>query len=253
MNLKTKTFQLVLLSVALLAVSVVAHAQDKLSTSNGDVMIYPVLHGSLVLQWQDMNIFVDPYGGAALFEGYGDPDVILITDIHGDHLHENTLSGLSYEDTKFIVPQAVYDRMKDDMKERATIIANGESTELLSMKVEAVPMYNLPETADSRHPKGRGNGYLLKIADKTIYISGDTEDIREMRELSNIDVAFVCMNLPYTMTVEQAASAVNQFRPAVVYPFHYRGKDGLADLDKFAELVSDGIEVLIRDWYANAN
>ena len=113
-------------------------------------------------------------------------------------------------------------------------------------------MYNLPETEDSRHPKSRGNGYVLNLGGKRLYISGDTEDIPEMRTLQDIDIAFVCMNLPYTMTVEQAASAVLEFKPNIVYPFHYRGKGGLADVEKFQQLVSEDqeIEVRLRDWYS---
>lgn len=113
-------------------------------------------------------------------------------------------------------------------------------------------MNNLPETDDSRHPKGRGNGYVLNMGGQRLYISGDTEDIPEMRALQNIDVAFVCMNMPYTMTVEQAADAVLAFKPKVVYPFHYRGQGGLSDVDHFKELVNkgnEGIDVRLRNWY----
>ena len=114
-------------------------------------------------------------------------------------------------------------------------------------------MYNLPESEDSRHTKGRGNGYVLTFGDKRIYISGDTEDIAEMRALKDIDYAFVCMNLPYTMNIEQAADAVLEFKPGVVYPFHYRGGGGkFSDVDAFKTLVNNSdssIEVRVRDWY----
>ena len=113
-------------------------------------------------------------------------------------------------------------------------------------------MYNLPEVVDSKHPKGRGNGYILTIENKRIYISGDTEDIEEMRRLQNIDVAFVCMNLPYTMDINQAASAVLEFKPTVVYPYHYRGKNGCSDLEKFKSMLAEkdaNIEVKVLKWY----
>lgn len=249
MNSNPKTFRIAINVAFGIAFNFSLMAQDILSTTDGDVTINPVLHGSLVLQWDDYTIFVDPYGGAELYEKFDDPHLILITDIHGDHWHESTIAGLTYQKATFIVPKAVYDLMKEDMKTQSIVVANGEKTDFHSLEVEALPMYNLPETADSRHPKGRGNGYTLSVGGKKIYISGDTEDIEEMRALDAIDVAFVCMNLPYTMSVEQAASAVNQFKPAVVYPFHYRGKDGLADLDRFQMLVQEGIEVRIRDWY----
>ena len=107
-------------------------------------------------------------------------------------------------------------------------------------------MYNLPENPPSKkHPKGRGNGYILTIDDAQIYISGDTEDIPEMRMLQNIDVAFICMNLPYTMTIEQAASAVLEFKPKIVYPYHYRGSNGFSDVNEFKNLVnSKNIQIL---------
>ena len=113
-------------------------------------------------------------------------------------------------------------------------------------------MYNLPESDDSRHPKGRGNGYVLTIGGNRIYVSGDTEDIQEMRALEGIDVAFVCMNLPYTMDVDAAASAVVEFEPQIVYPYHFRGKGGYSDVDKFKELVisqNNSIDVRLRKWY----
>jgi L-ascorbate metabolism protein UlaG (beta-lactamase superfamily) len=113
-------------------------------------------------------------------------------------------------------------------------------------------MYNLPNDSTARHPKGRGNGYILTLGDKKFYISGDTEDIPEMRSLKNIDVAFVCMNLPYTMSIEQAANAVLAFKPKIVYPYHYRGQDGFSDIQKFKTLVNNGdasIDVRLKDWY----
>jgi L-ascorbate metabolism protein UlaG (beta-lactamase superfamily) len=122
----------------------------------------------------------------------------------------------------------------------------------MNIRVEAIPMYNLPESPDNRHTKGRGNGYVLTIGGKRIYISGDTEAIPEMRTLKNIDVAFVCMNLPYTMDVDQAADGVLDFVPKVVYPYHYRGKGGLSDIDKFKALVNKkntNIDVRLRNWY----
>ena len=107
-------------------------------------------------------------------------------------------------------------------------------------------MYNLTEDRLKYHEKGRGNGYLVTVGEKRIYISGDTEDIPEMRALENIDYAFVCMNLPYTMTVEQAASAVLEMKPKVVYPYHYRGTGGLSDTKKFAALVSEDGDIEVR-------
>ena len=121
------------------------------------------------------------------------------------------------------------------------IVNNGGKTNYDAIEIEAIPKYNLPEDETSRHTKGRGNGYVLPaIENKRIYISGDTEDISEMRNPQNIDIAFVCMNLPYTMDINQAADAVLAFKPNRVYPYHYRGKPGKSDVNAFKKLVNEG-------------
>ena len=131
------------------------------------------------------------------------------------------------------------------------VLANGASTSWQGVTIEAVPMYNLDPQKQKFHPKGRGNGYLLTLGGKRVYIAGDTEDIPEMRALENIDVAFVCMNLPYTMNVAAAADAVLEFQPMVVYPYHYRGTDGMSDLGEFRSLVASNaaIDVRVLAWY----
>ena len=214
--------------------------------------VQPITHGSVVLTWNDRNIYVDPYGGGALYEGLADPDLILITDIHGDHLNEATLNALNTANATLIVPQAVMDQLPEGMKSKAQVIGNGESTMAQGVNISAIPMYNLPEDETSRHTKGRGNGYILTMGGKKVYFSGDTEDIPEMRALTGIDMAFVCMNLPYTMDINQAADAVLDFKPAMIYPYHYRGTDGLADVAEFKKMVNDGnsqIEVRLKNWY----
>lgn len=227
-------------------------AADQIRTNRGELVIQPVFHGALVFTWKGKSIYVDPYGGAKAFEGLGTPDIILITDIHPDHLDMETLRSLNTTNTKFIVPQVVADKVSGDLKGEFIVLRNNESTSQQGISFKAIPMYNLPEAADAKHTKGRGNGYVFDLGGKTIYISGDTEDIPEMRSLKNIDVAFVCMNLPYTMDINQAASAVLEFKPRIVYPYHYRGKDGLSDTEEFKKLVNKDnskIEVRLRNWY----
>lgn len=242
-----------LILLFILGISISLSAQsDRIPTKKGTVTINPILHSTMVLEFKNKTIFVDPYGGAEKFQSFGAPDLVLITDIHGDHLNKETLGALDLTKTTLVAPQAVIEQLGEISFKKIKPLANGSLTKWKGIKIEGVPMYNLPETEDSRHPKGRGNGYVLNIGDKRIYISGDTEDIIEMRQLQDIDIAFVCMNLPYTMTVEQAADAVLEFKPAVVYPFHFRGSDGLADVDKFKELVDAGqtsVEVRLRNWY----
>ena len=225
---------------------------DILKTSKVTIKIEPILHGSLILTHNNKTIFVDPYGGSKLYKNHKSPDIILITDIHGDHLDQKTLDSIDTSKCIFIVPQAVANQLPKKYNSQIVVLNNGQGIHRMDYFIEAISMYNLPEEIDSRHPKGRGNGYILTIDNKRIYISGDTEDILEMRILQNIDVAFVCMNLPYTMNINQAASAVLEFKPKVVYPFHYRGKDGFSDVAEFKNLVNSedsAIEVRLRDWY----
>ncbi len=225
---------------------------DQLPVANGTLSIQPILHATLAMTWNEKVIYADPYGGAKAFEGIAPPDLILITDIHGDHMNLETLQAINTDKATIIAPQAVADRLPDDLKQKTVVLSNGATTEQHTITISAIPMYNLPETEDSRHPKGRGNGYVLTLGGKRVYISGDTEDIPEMRALKNIDVAFVCMNQPFTMTVDQAASAVLEFKPALVYPFHFRGQGGFSDVEAFKKLVETGnknIEVRLRNWY----
>jgi len=235
----------------------VVHAQrpapDKIETSSGPLTIQPVNHGTLVLTWDNKTIYVDPYPNAKAFDGISPPDLILITDIHGDHLNPETLNAIETSKAKLIVPQEVAEQLPDKLKGKATVLANGKKIKETGINISAIPMYNLPEAPDSRHTKGRGNGYVLNLGGKTVYISGDTEDIPEMRALKNIDVAFVCMNLPYTMDIEQASSAVLEFKPKIVYPYHYRGQGGLNDVEGFKKLVNAvnaSIDVRLRNWYS---
>jgi len=177
---------------------------------------------------------------------------VLITDIHGDHLDLKTLGELDLTQTKIIVPKAVAEKLGTVSNKELIVINNEESKSFDNFSIEAIAMYNLREEALKFHTKGRGNGYVLTINKKRIYFSGDTKDIPEMRNLKNIDMAFICMNLPYTMTIESAAEAVLAFKPKEVYPFHYKGTQGLSNVKKFKEIVlkkNNSIKVIQWDWY----
>lgn len=227
---------------------------DILKTKNGTLQIQPILHSSLVITYNNKTIYVDPYGGANRYKGINAPDIILITDSHADHLDFKTLDSIDTSKAIFIMPEESAKKLPRKYGSEIVKLQNKQGVHRLDFFISAIAMYNLPEESNAFHPKGRGNGYILTIDDKRIYISGDTEDIPEMRMLQNIDVAFVCMNLPYTMTVDQAASAVLDFQPKIVYPFHYRGKDGFSDVDAFKKLVNSknkNIEVRLRKWYPN--
>ena len=220
------------------------------------VEIYPINHATMVINYveRDNNtiIYIDPVGGSDTFKDFKAPNFVLITDIHGDHLSIETLKALDLSNTTLVVPKAVSDKITDLTTKATVIVNNGESKTMNAIKIEAIPMYNLRKEALKFHEKGRGNGYVLTLGNERIYISGDTEDIPEMRALKNIDKAFVCMNLPYTMTVESAASAVLEFKPKQVFPYHYRGTEGLSDINRFSTIVNEGnpnIKIVQLDWY----
>ncbi len=223
-------------------------------TMVADIKIIPIAHATAVLEWGDLTIYVDPTGGTAAFEGQRQPDLILITDIHGDHFNLETLEDLNTQKAKIIAPQAVAEKMPERFTPQIDVLNNGETKERYGITIEAIPMYNLREEALQFHTKGRGNGYVLNMGGQRVYFSGDTEDVPEMRALQNIDKAFVCMNLPYTMNVETAANAVLAFRPKQVYPYHYRGNPDVSDVTQFKALVTQAnknVEVVQLDWYPN--
>ncbi|MBP9600399.1 MAG: MBL fold metallo-hydrolase [Lutibacter sp.] len=229
-------------------------SKDIFETKNGTITIQPVLHSSLIITYNNTTIYVDPYGGIEKYKDYKNPDIVLITDIHGDHLDLKTLDSINTSTSEIITASSVLKLLPSTYKSKTTVLKNGQGIHRSDIFIKAIAMYNLPEEKDSKHPKGRGNGYILTIDDTQIYISGDTEDTAEMRSLQNIDIAFVCMNLPYTMDINQAADAVLAFKPKVVYPFHYRGQNGFSDVEEFKNLVNsknNQIDVRLKNWYPN--
>ena len=220
---------------------------DRIPTAQGDLIIHPINHATFAMQWNGKLIYVDPIGGAQRYEALPRPDLIVLTDIHGDHLDVPTLSAITRESVPVMAPTAVTEKLPEAIRKQTTVLTNGQTQTVLGIKIEAIPMYNLTADRLKFHSKGRGNGYVFTLGGKRVYVSGDTEDIPEMRALKQIDVAFVCMNLPYTMTATQAANAVREFKPAIVYPYHYRG----TNLEEFKKAVGEGngTEVRLRDWY----
>ncbi|WP_456462077.1 MBL fold metallo-hydrolase [Lutibacter sp.] len=252
--MKLKTISLIILLLLNHLIWSQKTTVDSVKTNNGYILIQPISHASLVVTFNNKTILIDPSGKEKIYTNLKSPDIILITDIHGDHLNLKTLNAIDTSNTVFIVPEAVANKLQKKYSSQVTILKNRQGIHRFNMFIKAIPMYNLPEDANSKHPKGRGNGYLLTIDNKRIYISGDTEDILEMRILQNIDIAFICMNLPYTMDINQAANAVLDFQPKIVYPYHYRGKNGYSDIAKFKKLVNTknkNIEIRIHNWYPN--
>jgi L-ascorbate metabolism protein UlaG (beta-lactamase superfamily) len=241
-----------LLALMLTAVMYQAEAQkvpaDLIKTNSGMLKVQPITHASLILTWNNKTIYVDPTGEGTLYAGNPAPDLILITDIHGDHMDPKAILAVNTKNAIIIAPQAVADALPAGIKEKVTVLKNDAKTQQLGMTITAIPMYNIPESTTAFHTKGRGNGYVINAGGKNIYISGDTQGIPEMLALKNIDVAFLCMNLPYTMEIKEAAKATLAFKPAIVYPYHYRGQD----VEAYKKLVNAGnpkIDVRLKNWY----
>ncbi|WP_423821214.1 MBL fold metallo-hydrolase [Salinisphaera sp. SPP-AMP-43] len=225
--------------------------ETALETKAGPLELHIVQHASFVLRWNDRVIYVDPVGGAEAYAGLPAPDIVLLTHPHPDHLDPETLTGLDTGRAVFVMPSSVAERLDSRLGREQIVLGNGEASDRLGNGLRAVPMYNLPASPQAYHPKGWGNGYVLTLADRQIYISGDTEGTPEMRSLTDIDLAFVCMNLPYTMDTAQAADAVQDFAPGIVYPYHYRGQD-VADFQQRLQARDSDIQIRLRDWYSGA-
>lgn len=216
---------------------------DVIKTNAGDLQITFLGHGSLMLSWGGKVIQVDPVLQVADYSKLPQADLILITHDHPDHLDAKAIAMLTHSGkTTIVLTETCATKVKGGM-----IMKNGDIKTLADMRIEAVPVYNIVHMrSDGKpyHPKGVGNGYVLTFGDKRVYVAGDTENIPEMKNLSAIDVAFLPMNLPYTMSPEMAAAAARSFKPRILYPYHF----GETDTRKIVDLLKDsGIEVRIRN------
>jgi L-ascorbate metabolism protein UlaG (beta-lactamase superfamily) len=215
------------------------------------VQVTPISHATAVLTWDDTVFYTDPVGGADAFKRVEPATIILITDIHGDHFNTSTLEAVTGNAT-LIVPAAVYNLLPPDLASKATVVKNGQTILANGFSIQGIPMYNIPESDKAYHTKGRGNGYVVEKNGYRVYIAGDTSATPEMKSLKNIAMAFIPMNLPYTMSVETAASAVLAFKPKIVFPYHYREANGLAAVNHFKEIVNAAdpdIDVELANWY----
>ena len=219
---------------------------DVISTEDGDIVVHPVDHASLVLGFGNEVIYVDPVGGAALYDGLPAPTAVLITHAHGDHFDIATLEAIA-RTAPILTSQEVFDKLPDALKVNASAIANGEDTSLNGIVIRAVAAYNVTEDRLQYHPVGIGNGYVIALGTKLVYVAGDTEPTDEMLSLRDIEIAFLPMNPPYTMTPDQAVEALNVFRPKVAYPYHY----GDSDLSVLEQRIGPDTELRLRNWYPN--
>jgi L-ascorbate metabolism protein UlaG (beta-lactamase superfamily) len=210
----------------------------------GTASITPVYHGTVIVETGGKTFWIDPWSRGPIGE-HPKADVVLITDNHPDHLDPAAVTAVSKPEVTIVAPKAVADQL-DGVDH---VLANGEKVTLGDVTVEAVPMYNNvrgPETGGLFHDKGRGNGYVLTIGEERIYFAGDTECTEEMKALTDIDLAFLPMNLPYTMPPSEAAECAKAFRPARLVPYHYAGSD-LGELSKALE--GSGVEIEQVEFY----
>ena len=218
------------------------HEQDTIPTSAGDLIITFLGHGSLMLDFNEVNISVDPFSQVADYAQLPKADLILITHEHHDHLDKSALEKIRGEESDLVLTETCARQVVGGI-----VMRNGDTRVIRGIQIEAVPAYNLVhkrENGQSFHPKGAGNGYILTFGEVRVYIAADTENTPEMKALTDIDVAFLPMNLPYTMTPEMVADAARAFRPAILYPYHFGSTDTNELLDLLRD--EDAIEVRIR-------
>jgi len=217
-----------------------AFERDIVKTSAGEVAITFIGHGTLMLEFQGKTAHVDPYAKLADYSRLPDADLILLTHHHRDHLDPEALKHVRTTSSSIVLTETCAQTMDGGI-----VMTNGDVRTVMGIKIEAVPAYNVVHKRDSGepfHPKGAGNGYILTFGDKRVYVAGDTENIPEMKALKEIDVAFLPMNLPYTMTPEMVADAARAFRPKVLYPYHY----GETDTKQLVELLKEETGIVVR-------
>lgn len=214
--------------------------KDVISTSEGDLQITFIGHGTLMFRFDGKVIHVDPVGRYADYAQMPKADLILVTHEHFDHLDPDTIAKIEKPDTKIILTEICREKLG-----QGEVMKNGDTREVLGLKVEAVPAYNIVhERSPGKpyHPKGAGNGYVITFGDRRVYVAGDTEKIPEMAEIEDIDVAFLPMNLPYTMSPEMAAEAAKVLRPDILYPYHF----GKTDTSALVRLLEDTPKINVR-------
>lgn len=238
-----KSISIILVFLAILPAKAITW--DTLQTQSGELSIHFVGHASLYLKFQNKVIHIDPWSKVANYDTLSKADLILLTHQHRDHLDTIALNAITRTDTYMIIAPVCLDHFKP--KVAYETITNDQSTNWENIGIEAVAAYNILHKRPNGvpyHPKGEGNGYILSIGGKRIYVAGDTENIPEMEQLGMIDIAFLPVNLPFTMSPEMLADAVQKIRPAVVYPYHY-GQTDLNEVQRQIRAVSEA-EIRIR-------
>ena len=213
---------------------------DVIQTSAGDLEITFLGHGSLMFTLGEKVIHVDPFSRVADYSTLPKADLILITHEHRDHLDIEALAGIRTDETAIVLTE-----LCDEQIEGGIVMRNGDMSVIQGLSIEAVPAYNLihiRESGDPFHPCGQGNGYIITIGDKRVYVAGDSENTPDMMNLNDIDIAFLPMNLPYTMTPKMVAEAAIAMKPRILYPYHF----GSTDTSELTELLEDHPEIEVR-------
>ncbi|RDE09583.1 MBL fold metallo-hydrolase [Pelagibacterium lacus] len=227
--------------------------RDSYETARGPLIITPIHHATLVLEWNGETILCDPVGGAQRFAPFAAPTLIMLTHHHGDHLDLETLEAVLGDETVVIAPQTVFDQLPPAIAARTRTLANGDETEHNGIQIRAVAMYNTTPERQKYHEKGVGNGYLFDFAGTRVYLASDTEPTPEMEALGAVDIAFFPMNLPFTMTPDQVVEAIGKVQPRYAYPFHYRfpyDAIGTEPEALVAAMPEDSqTRIVARDWY----
>ena len=234
--------------IALIAGLGATIAADTIPATGGNIELTPMAHAHVMIEYGGKVIHIDP-SAMANFAGAKPADLVLITDIHGDHMDPLAIDRVKKATTHYVAPSALADRFPG----ATTIIANGETKTVDGISIQAVGAYNLtrgPAAGQLYHTKGRGNGYVLTLGGKRVFFAGDTECVPEIKALTNIDAAFLPMNLPFTMSAADAIQCATAFKPKIAYPYHYFGPEMATGPQAFEKALSgSGIEVRRRDWY----
>lgn len=241
--MKNTIFAISFIIFSLFQLNSKAQKTDLIETSAGKLEIHHIGHSSLMFRFEDKIIHIDPYSSVSDYNQLPKADMILITHQHRDHLDTAAINKIHQKNTQYIVAPVCLDMASFDGQ--VTVIANGEAANFGSIKIEAVPAYNIVNKRDNGipyHPIGEGNGYILNIGDKRIYVAGDTENIPEMADFGKIDIAFLPMNLPFTMSPEMTAKAAKALQPAILFPYHY----GKTDTNELVQLLENSPEIEIR-------
>ena len=231
------SYLLLVLASTISADPLAQFSSDTIETNDGPLTIYFIGHATMMMKYNNLIIHVDPVNEYADYKKMPKADLILVTHEHHDHFDVQAIAAITKKSTAVVLNNSARNLLKSGQA-----LEQGDSAIIQGIKIKAIPAYNTTAGRDKFHPKGRDNGYVLNIGGRNIYLAGDTENTPEMSQLKDIDIAFLPMNQPYTMTPEQLAQAVKDFKPKIVYPYHY----GETNLSGLPEMLKDEKQTELR-------